>query len=383
MSFRDLDIKISYISYGESSIAPAFIVPALKTAKLYQRSVGFFSSGVLETIIDGVVALARNNGKIQLVASPRLNEVDIAAIKEGYRLKDEVLDAAFSRDFLEAIEGLNDDQLKLLATLIAQGVLDIKIVVTKGVGMYHDKFGILEDFDKNTIVFYGSSNSSLSGYKENYEKIRVVKSWKGDNEQSIEDEKSEFNALWEGTNPFVDVFSFRQSAQRNLFDVIERRKSEGKKKENPITLRDYQEEAINAWFNNGCKGFYVMATGTGKTWTAIYTAKRLMESKHLMMVVLAPYKHLIKQWAEDIIKAFPEAKIILVSSENPQWETQLVNEIIREKYNDNHRTIVVSTMKSFNSDRFRNAVKKSDKDKMLIVDEAHRFTPSTSSSFLD
>ena len=106
MSFKNLDIKISYISYGESSIAPAFLVPALKETKLYQRSVGFFSSRVLETIIDGIVALARNGGSIQLIASPRLGEADVAAINEGYRKKEDVLDESFSRDFLDAIEGM-------------------------------------------------------------------------------------------------------------------------------------------------------------------------------------------------------------------------------------------------------------------------------------
>ena len=76
MSFKDLDIKLSYISYGESGIAKSFLVPALKKAKTYQRSVGFFSSGVFAPIIDGIVALSRNGGKIQLIASPKLSEED-------------------------------------------------------------------------------------------------------------------------------------------------------------------------------------------------------------------------------------------------------------------------------------------------------------------
>ena len=96
----------------------------------------------------------------------------------------------------------------------------------------------------------------------------------------------------------------------------------------PIKLRDYQEEAIAAWVKNDYHGFYVMATGTGKTWTAIYSAKELLKTHPAMVVICAPYKHLVKQWAEDVAAAFPESKIILVSSENPTWETQLTKEII-------------------------------------------------------
>lgn len=375
MNFRSLDVKISYISCGEESIAPAFLVPALKMTRLYQRSVGFFSSGVFEPLIDGIGTLARNGGKIQLIASPKLSAADIAAIKEGYRQKEEVLESTFSRDFLFAIEGLNEDQLKLLVTLIAQDILDIKIAVTKTVGNYHDKLGILEDFEGNIIVFYGSSNSSLNGYQNNYEKIRVVKSWDGNQTASIEDERREFNSLWNGTNPYVAIYNYKQSAQKHILQVIANRaKYKKQNPEVPIELRDYQKEAITAWVANDYHGFYVMATGTGKTWTAIYSAKKLLESTTAMIVVIAPYKHLIKQWADDITKAFPDSKIIMVSSENPQWDNQIKQEIIRKRYNPNNQIIIVSTIKSFNTDRFNDTISISSENKLLIVDEAHRFT---------
>lgn len=378
MSFKDLDIKISYISCGDESIAKSFLVPALKQTKLYQRSVGFFSSGVFELIIDGIVALARNCGKIQLVASPKLSAGDVAAIKEGYRQKEEVLANTFSNDFLDAIDGLNDDQLKLLSTLIAQGVMDIKIAVTKTVGDYHDKLGILEDFDGNVVVFYGSPNSSLNGYRDNYEKIRVVKSWQESQKASIADERNEFESLWNGTNPFVSVYDYNESAQKQIFKVVsERKDARAHKATQPVKLRDYQDEAIAAWVANHYHGFYVMATGTGKTWTAIFSAKKLIEIHPSMIVICAPYKHLIRQWADDVIKAFPDAKVIMVSSENPSWETQISQEIIRKKYHPEKQIIIISTIASFNMERFNLAIKKSDKDKLLIVDEAHRFTNRT------
>ena len=37
-------------------------------------------------------------------------------------------------------------------------------------GYYHDKFGILEDFEGNKIAFVGSSNETLTGLELNYEK---------------------------------------------------------------------------------------------------------------------------------------------------------------------------------------------------------------------
>ena len=130
MGLKDLEIKRSYISCGDENIATSFLVPALKQSILYQRSVGFFSSSVLEPILDGVVTLARNNGKIQLIASPHLNEEDIQAISLGYAKKEEIARNAFDRDFLTEIEALDEVRFQVLVDLIAQDTLDIRIAVT-------------------------------------------------------------------------------------------------------------------------------------------------------------------------------------------------------------------------------------------------------------
>lgn len=374
MRLKDLDIRCSYISLGEENITKSFLVPALKCTKLYRRSVGFFSSSVLGTIIDGVVGLSRNGGKIQLIASPKLNDEDIKAIEAGYKNRAQIIEGAFTRDFMTEIDELDDSKLALLVSLIANSTLDIKIVVTSSSGMYHDKLGILEDNYGDKVVFYGSPNSSLNGYQENYEKIRIVKSWETSQQASVDDECQEFDSLWNGTNPYVDVYGYKEAAKKNILEVLETRKSGGNTPSNsPVILRDYQEEAISAWKQNGYKGFYVMATGTGKTWTAIYSAKNLIETNPAMIVICAPYKHLVKQWCDDVEKAFPKAKIILVSSENPVWEKQLKEEIIRKTFNPDNQVIVISTIASFNLPRFMAALKMSKDEKLLIVDEAHRF----------
>lgn len=376
MSFKDLDINLSYISCGEKNIADSFLVPVLKHSKRYRRSVGFFSSGVFGPIIDGIVTLSRNGGKIELIASPQLEKEDIEAINLGYQKREEIIENAFSRDFMREIEVFDDAKLQLLVSLIANGTLDIKIAVTESAGIYHDKLGILEDFEGNMIVFYGSANSSLNGYQNNYEKIRVVKSWNPSDLESILDECKEFENLWSGKNEFVKIYNYKESAASNILKVIQKRQgnNSGKTDKSDIKLRDYQEAAINAWVKNKYHGFFVMATGTGKTWTAIYAAKKLVACHSSMIVICAPYKHLVKQWSEDVEKAFPNAKIVLVSSENPNWENQVLEEIIRKKYRPENQIIIISTIASFKMERFEKVISKSKDEKLLIVDEAHRFS---------
>ncbi len=373
MTYKQLDIAHSYISQGDNNIADSFLVPVLKCTKEYKRSVGFFSSGVFDTILDGIIALVRNGGKIKLIASPKLSEADAEAISLGYEQRKKYIEDSFSKDFIEEVSKLSDKHLQILCDLIRKEILDIKIAITDGCGIYHDKLGILKDIEGNIIAFYGSSNSSYSGYRCNYERIRVSKNWEPGFEEIVADEDKEFDRLWDNTNEYVEVYEFTKTAEQNLIEVIEYRKNNSEPQAK-ITLRDYQEKAIESWVANGYHGFYVMATGTGKTWTAIYSAKKLVESHPCLITICAPYKHLVKQWSEDVESAFPKAKIVLVSSENPGWEKQIANEIIRGKYNEDSQLIIISTIASFKMKRFADAISKYDGKKLLIVDEAHRFT---------
>lgn len=387
MNLRDLHIKISYHSQGSENIVDSFINPALKCTQVYKRSVGFFSSSVFSSVLEGIESLVKNGGSIRLIASPKLSQEDIDAINAGYREKGRVVEDTFSREFYEELNQFGDEDLILLAKLVASGVLKIMIVVTEttyGDGMYHDKFGILEDFDGNKVVFYGSPNSSRGGYRSNFEKIRVVKSWVPGQDASVQDEELEFDSLWSRTNPLVSVYDFNEAIRNNILEVINRRGlndriGDDKDKEEinhytGIRLRDYQKKAIQAWLDNDCKGFFVMATGTGKTWTAIYAAKNITEKENILLVICAPYKHLIKQWAEDIKKVYHDNEIVMISSENPRWQSELADALLNSKYGNGGTVIAISTIKSFYSPAFQKISEKTDMRRMLIVDEAHRFT---------
>ena len=374
MTFKDLPIAISYKSVGEESFSQ-ILNPMLACTRIYKRSVGFFSSSALDFIGDGVLALAKNGGHIYLATSPKLNENDIDAINKGYSERD-IIQNAFINEVKEVFKEITDENANILYELIKERIVDVKIVIKDG-GMYHDKLAILEDFDGNIVACIGSNNESEPGYNSNYEKVRVYKSW-FDQEGRIDDEVGEFDSIWSNNNEALTVYDFMDAFKSEL---IERVKHTGvyvnTSHPKGIVLRDYQKEAIAAWEANNFHGFYVMATGTGKTWTAIFSAKKLLEKKNALVVIAAPYKHLVTQWAEDVIETFPEAEIILVSSENANWENQLTNAIIRYKLLKDKQIIVITTNSSFNLPRFAKTINKSTQDKLLIVDEAHRFTNRT------
>ena len=374
MSLKDLNIKLSYRTRGKENVLDQFLIPSLKCAKLYKRSVGFFSSSVFELTRAGLNNFLHGDSKISIICSPELNEKDIEAINLGYKLKHEIEMDKFNDDLEVILNELDSDDLKIMVELIAKDSLNIKVVVpSEEYGMYHDKIGYIEDDEGNQVLFVGSPNESKNAYINNYEKIRVSRSWNEGDAERIQDDLDEFDEMWDGKNEYLKQYDVSLLVGKKISSYLNGKTETEKKSELEITLRKYQEEAIKAWVNNDYKGFFVMATGTGKTWTAIYASLEISKKQPILLVICAPYKHLVKQWQEDVEKIYKNNIIVLVSSENSNWENQLKDAIFESKYGEKKTIVVISTIVSFNLPRFKNAVKKTDMEKMLIVDEAHRF----------
>lgn len=366
MTFKDMSISISYKSVGEKSFSE-IINPMLKCTKVYKRSVGFFSSSALDFIGEGILALARNGGNIYLATSPKLNSDDIEAINKGYSER-EIVEKAFFTEVEEAFKEITDENAMILYQLVKEKIVDVKIVRKEG-GMYHDKLAILEDFEGNIVACVGSNNESEPGYHSNYEKVRVYKSW-FDQEGRIEDEVSEFDSIWSGDNEALEVYDFTYAFEAELLERVEHK---GKyQKKNKYQMRPYQMDAKDEWIKNGNKGFFVMATGTGKTITSLYSIKDFVNDNKIFTIIAVPYKHLVNQWAEDVKEFFPSARVHLVHGEIKNAETKIYASYIQSQQ-DYKPIIVITTIVSFFLDRYQRLYEKIAYDKLLLVDEAHNF----------
>lgn len=372
MNFKDFDINISYKSVGEDSFSD-IINPLLSCSKVYKRSVGFFSSSALNFIGDGILTMAKNGGHIYLVTSPKLSEEDVLAIQQGYDAR-EIVKNQFVKEVKNTLLELSDDNAKILYLLIKEDIVDIKIVLKQG-GIYHDKLAILEDFSGNVIACAGSNNESANGYNSNYEKIRVYKSWL-DYDGRIHDETSEFNSIWNNENEELQVFDFMDAFKSELIEKVEHTGIYSRKKIK-YKMRPYQEEAKTNWNNNNHTGFFVMATGTGKTITSLYTIKDIITRENVFTVIAVPYKHLVSQWKEDAKEFFPDAHIVCVHGEVKDAETKIYASYLSSK--ESYKPIIViTTIKSFFLEKYVKLYDKIEYKKLLIVDEAHNFYNSIS-----
>ena len=100
MGLPDLYIQKEYRNL-KCDIINDFYIPVLSKAVLYKRAIGFFNSEALYEIATGLKHLVENNGRIELIVSPRLSDDDIESIRLGYKKREEIIENALLRDFTE------------------------------------------------------------------------------------------------------------------------------------------------------------------------------------------------------------------------------------------------------------------------------------------
>lgn len=403
MSFQELDIKKEYRSLLDS-VAKDFYIPLLSQAVKYQRAVGFFSSSSLVEISKGISELAKNGGKIQLVASPYLSDEDVETIKSGYAMRDQVVKEAIRREMTEGRTPFEKARLNLLANLISDNILDIKIAFTEDsdrMGMYHEKMGIITDAEGNRVAFAGSMNESATAMTLNYESIDVFCSWKGEEDRVIAKENA-FASIWNDTEPNIKIIDFPELKQ----EIIEKYKRSvpdfeiDKKEYAPdidtvlhtdlgvyseygpkfpewFKLHDYQDEAITEWQKRNYRGIFDMATGTGKTYTGLGALTTLSKNigHKLAAIIVCPYQHLVEQWVEDILKFNIDPIIGYSDSSQKDWPKRLKDAIRDQKLKVRGKEFFcfICTNATFSSDYVQTQLAKIKSDTLLMVDEAHNF----------
>ena len=399
MSLSDLHIAKEYRNL-KCDVINDFYIPILSNAVMYKRAVGFFNSAALYEMAIGLKHLVERQGKMELIVSPRLTEEDIQSINLGYKTREEVIERALLRDFDEPKSKTEFRKLNLLANLIAEGVLDIKVafkINANSAGIFHEKMGIVIDAEGNKVAFTGSMNETYSGLLQNYESIDVFCSWRDEDYDRVNIKENAFDNLWDNLDTAMEVIPFPKVA-------VERLNSYKVEKTEPlcveiqneddsqdvffkipdnVDLYDYQREAIESWENNNYCGIFDMATGAGKTFTALGALSALSKNlnNHIAVVIVAPYQHLVEQWVEDIIQ-FNVKPIVAYSYPGQKWRKQFSDAVTAYNVGAIDNFCIIATNATFSLNDFQSILQKFKKNFAFVVDEAHNFGAVKLSSLL-
>ena len=389
MSLRAHNFLPRYKSESHDFVSD-FFVPALNDAIRYDRAVGYFSSTALVSISRGLYSLVQNGGSIRIIASPELSQSDYEAIEQGYKSRGEVAGEALLRSLKAAQSDEDIDRLNLVANLIAAKRCEIKIAIQRSrPGIYHEKIGIIEDLEGNMIAFTGSLNETANAFESNYESISVFCDWQV--KEYVDTYASDFEDLWNDRSKKVEVKKFDLidkaiidkylRADRKLVshdkitavpNIKEVTMPYGPVMPQWLNLHSYQKLAVEAFEKHDGQGIFDMATGTGKTLTALAAMTTISHkiNNALGVIIVVPYVHLIEQWIQDI-KAFGITDTIACSASNKTWPEELHSAVRFLQFKDKF-FCCITTVATFCSSKIQDLLQRYiEKPLMLIADEAH------------
>lgn len=398
MGFQNLDIKIRYRSEVHN-FPRDFLIPVLSQTKIYKRGTGYFSSSSLVQLSIGLFEMARKGGKIQIVCSPYLENKDIEAIDLGYKRREDVITNALLENIHNPVSNFEEERLNLIANLISNGSLDIKIAFLEdenGFRLYHEKIAVFIDEEGNKISYAGSANESGNGLDGNFESLYTFCSWKDDSQiEAVNIAEFDFDQMWNNTTEKLHVIDFPKIVIRKLmeykkgpvmdYDIDEKeygyrtylKTTQKFQIPDGIELFKYQEDAVQKWKSQGYKGIFDMCTGSGKTFTALYGIVQLANkvNSKIAIFIVCPYIHLVSQWEEDVQK-WCSVPIIVAHSKSPNknWKEEMCKAYKRFRRSGS-AFVCLTTNDTFASPEIQQYIKRFDENQnvLLIVDEAHNF----------
>jgi superfamily II DNA or RNA helicase len=388
MGFDRLDLRRHYNS-DETDLLSEFYAPILKVSSRYDRAVGYFSSSTFRACAAELGSFVGQGGHIRLVVGCIVSDADIAALQRSEQSIDsaqrERLRHEVQRYLLE-LRGDDPQAARTFSKLVISGVAELKFAV-RDTGIYHEKFGVFTDSRGLKIAFIGSANETAAAMStgQNHESIAVFQSiepaiyaaYGNDLEQRFED-------LWAGRTKATRIYDLDDESLALIQEIasksnVDKISATPKLEKLPdrYALRDYQLDAIKAWQAQGLKGILAMATGTGKTLTAIDAVKRVRNKiPGAAIVVTVPYQNLAVQWMDALREQGID--VIGVFDSHLSWYEQVKNLFMAAQYsNAVPMPCLVCVNASFKEDRFQELLTLLEQTKqrnhLLVVDECHHF----------
>lgn len=401
---RDIKIKHNYSSgYDEPK---EFFTEALIESKFFDLGLGFFSSSGIRSLSYGFALFIANGGRIRVLINNVLSSSDKAAIETGKQKIIDDFEEKIIKNVAKLTETLSNEDaqfFKCFSYLIATNRIEfVATISTKG-GLAHDKYGVFTDLKGDKVAFIGSANFSKSALELNSETITAFSSW--DDSKRVTEYQNLFNESWISDTPHlihipidkVKTYIAENFSVENIKDLIdwgvdlrefsnegnlskpfsERLLEKLEQKENEPRFpfpeeRDIQKDAYKAWIENDRKGLFAMATGSGKTVTALNCVlKQYQENGYYKVIIAVPTQALALQWEEEV-RSFNYQNVVS-SHTDRDWKNTLSRYTTRSIFDQKKSIIIITTYATFNRKDIQAFLKDCEgiDSFIYIADEAH------------
>lgn len=385
-------LKLRYSS-DTDDLVHEFFVPTLSRAVRYDRAVGYFTAGALARLAPALDAFLDrvddSTSPIRIVASPNLPEQDLRHMELGYRrrtIEDEC--TRYRPEF--------SDALSAVTWMIQNRLMEFWLVTGREDGaecLYHEKIGVIEDLEGSYVTFEGSPNETFSGLGGNIESFPIHRSWVPAEAPHAAAAKAAVDDLFDpdGVRP-LQVEPFPAALAEGLIKTYAPRRPRTAKRppksiagirttgntgvvslpEAPVGVefRPYQSAAVRSWLKSEGRGILSMATGTGKTITALGAIERIArvyeQAPGMTAVVLVPDNSLVDMWEEELRAWGVKA----ICSTRPAALARL-RETLQAQRVLGGTSVAVWTAQSAANPKFFTTLQDFPSPRLLVADECH------------
>lgn len=389
-------------------VARNILIPGFRAATTVRGAFGWFTAGWIQQLAPGLaVYLTRDDTEpMVFTVAPALFSAERRAVERGAQMTEEEAAKLVAAVFIEGrvdAGPLARHALDCLSWMIATGALRLRIAVPTPESNYHPKLWLFDD-GENQVLARGSGNATGKGVAAGVEHLDVDVSWQSDSR--VPAGIAMLDNWSTGHSPGIQrVFDLPEAVAQEIiqtapekaprpseYDALAVRYRTVFRRSPPrppdrLRIPDqlewrtgryaHQGDAVAAWEqgNPQERGVVAMATGAGKTLTALICASRCQDrlaSQPLLIVVSAPSVPLIMQWAEEVRKFGVSPVTPTLGS---RADTQLTSLFRALRGGGTHVAIVTNNLLC--DPAFQETVKQKLTTKngpipsLLIADEAH------------
>ena len=417
----------------EDPIGPKVLIPAFQQAASVRGAFGWFSAAWIDKLAPGLAAYLNRASvePIRFTLAPMLFLRERQAVESGWAMSADEAAQRIADVFVDGridATSLGRHALDCLTWMIAADLLRLRIAVPKAGSNYHPKIWLFDD-GRDQVLVRGSANATGRGLSAGVEHMDVDVSWSGQGRARVAAGVDMLDDWDQGLSMGIECTLDLPDALRD--DIIKTAPDSGplpgdyhqaaaesssppwatEPRESLERLRsrfafqttarnqprlsipewlewrsgDYahQGEAVDAWESDPDpeRGTIAMATGAGKTLTALICATQAQDrlgDKPLLVIVSAPSTPLITQWQGEVERFGIKAATPTL---NPDTNTALSRFLQSVSGGGTHLAVVTNHLlcnRAFQNTlatHIRNA--SAPTASMLIGDEAHTLGAET------
>ena len=397
-------LKPGLFRLPEDRVDSNILIPSFREASSVTGAFGWFTAGWISQLAPGLADyLNREDSKpVQFTVAPAIFPRVRCAIEQGVQMSEEEAAELVADVFINgrACAGrMGIHALDCLSWMVATEMLLLRIAVPTPDSNYHPKLWLFDD-GKDQLLARGSGNATGHGVSTGVEHLDVDVSWLTGSATKVKSGCEMLNDWAQGNSPGIQkVVSLPDGIAEGIIKTAPETAPQptdynpGRAKQTPrrsvpqLRIPDslkwgegdyaHQSEAVRNWEGGEApeRGVISMATGAGKTITALICATRAqdrLKGKPLLVVISAPSVPLISQWCDEVKKFGIEA-LTPTLSRNKTHELTRMFRLLR----GGGTQVVVVTNRLLCTTSFQQTVATKVRDSsgniatLLISDEAH------------